>query len=330
MAKALHFGLPQDKLHPAFNALDLGLAGRGKDENGQAREGFMLVTANSLWGQKGHEFLPQFLDLLAENYGASMRLVDYKNDAEGARKAINDWVSKQTQEKIADLIPQGLLDEATRLVLTNAIYFKDKWASPFEKENTNAGPFTLLDGSQITTEMMAQSALFSYAQGKGYQGVELPYRGKELSMVILLPDKGLFKQFENALTAEKAKGIIGQLKSKTIDLTLPKFKYDVSWSLKDTLSALGMPLAFGEGHADFSGMDGSKLLFISAVLHKAVIAVDEEGTEAAAATAVLMKESGMRISENPKMVIDRPFIFLIRDTKTGAILFLGRVLNPKA
>jgi len=332
MAKALHFGLPQDKLHPAFNSLDYEFASRGKDEDGQPYGDFKLLMANSLWGQKDYKFLPQFLDLVAENYGAGMRLVDYKNNKnrEDARKAINDWVEKQTQEKIKNAVPEGILNDLTRLVLVNAIYFKDQWEHPFSQSDTKPGPFTLLDGRKITVQMMSLSEHLNYARGKGYQAVNLPYAWNNLSMIILLPDKGTFRSFERALTAKKVLMITEQFKQPEVDLTMPKFKFDASLSMKDTLSALGMPGAFILGEANLSGMDGTRDLFIDEVLHKAMIAVDEKGTEAAAATHVFVA-SGIspRWDIKAKMIIDRPFIFLIRDTKTGAILFLGRVLNPQ-
>jgi serpin B len=332
MAKALHFGLPQAKLHPAFNALDLQLARRGKNEDGQPYGDFKLLMANSLWGQKDYKFLPQFLDLVAENYGAGMRLVDYKNNKnrEDARKAINDWVSKQTQGKIEDLIKPGGLSSEMKLVLVNAIYFKDQWETSFNEKFTKPDHFTLLDGSKIMTEMMSQRDYFGYAQGKGYQAAKLPYLWSKFSMMILLPDKDKFREFESALNATRLMEISRQLAVREIDLTMPKFKFEARTGLVDTLSEMGMPLVF-QGQADLSGMDGTRDLFLSAVLHKAMIAVDEEGTEAAAATyGVAPTDWEDPPPVIPKMIIDRPFIFLIRDTKTGAILFLGRVLNPKA
>jgi len=330
MAKALHFGLPQDRLHSAFNSLDHEFASRDKDEDGQPYKDFKLLTANSLWGQKGYTFLPQFTDLLAENYGAGMRLVDYTEDAEGARKAINDWVSKQTQGKIEDLIKPGGLSSEMKLVLVNAIYFKDQWETSFNEKFTKPDHFTLLDGSKIMTEMMSQRDYFGYAQGKGYQAAKLPYLWSKFDMMILLPDKNKFREFESALDATRLIEISRQLTVREIDLTMPKFKFETSMGLVDTLSEMGMPLVFQYGPADLSGMDGTRELFLSAVLHKAMIAVDEEGTEAAAATYVVPSTDWDDPPPViPKMIIDRPFIFLIRDTKTDAILFLGRVLNPK-
>ncbi len=191
MADVLRFNLPQDRLHPAFNGLDQELAKRGEGAAGVDGEGFRLNIANALWGQTGYPFLPEFLDLLARNYGAGMRLVDFASDAEAARVTINDWVSEQTEGRIKDLIPPDVLDATTRLVLTNAIYFNAAWAKPFQETATADGPFYPLDGEQVTVPFMHQSDTFGYARGDGYQLVELPYSGHELSMVILLPDEGV-------------------------------------------------------------------------------------------------------------------------------------------
>jgi serpin B len=326
MAETLRFGLPQERLHPAFNGLDLELAKRGEGAEGTGEQGFRLNIANALWGQTGYPFLPEFLDVLASNYGAGMRLVDFSADAEAARVTINDWVSQQTEGRIEDLIPQGVVDAATRLVLTNAIYFNAAWAKPFAEAGTEDGPFYLLDGSQVTAPLMRQTESFGYAHGEGYQVVELPYSGQELSMVILLPDEGQFDAFEEGLNAKGVEAMLGGVGYQQLDLTMPRFEFDAEFSLKETLEGMGMPLAFS-GEADFSGMTGQRDLYISAVIHKAFVAVDEEGTEAAAATAVAMAEMAMP-AEPLEVRVDRPFLFFIRDIPTGTILFAGRVLDP--
>ena len=328
MADALYFTLPQDLLHPAFNGLDQTLAQRGEGAAGKDEQGFRLNIVNAIWGQEGYAFLAEFLDVLAENYGAGLRLLDFVNAPEESRVTINDWVSEQTEERIEDLIPQGLIDKLTRLVLTNAIYFNAAWAQPFTEELTADGPFYLLDGSQVTAPMMQQSESFGYAEGQGYQAVELPYDGQELAMVILLPDPGNFESFEAALSAEQVQAIVRGVARRQVALTLPKFEFASAFALADTLAAMGMPAAFS-GAADFSGMTGDRDLFISDVIHKAFVSVDEAGTEAAAATAVIMKR--LSIPEEPvEVTVDRPFVFLIRDIETGAILFVGRVVNPTA
>lgn len=326
MADTLHFILSQERLHPAFNGLDLELAGRGEGAEGKDDEGFRLNIVNAIWGQEGVQFLPEFLDVLAENYGAGLRLLDFASALEESRVTINNWVSEQTEGRIKDLIPQGAMDPTTVLVLTNAIYFNAAWAKPFEEGLTEGGAFHLLDGGEVTVPMMKRTEFFGYAEGEGYQAVELPYDGRELSMVILLPQAGKFESFENALEAGRVDGIVDDLVRRQVALTMPKFEFESGFSLKDALAAMGMPDAF-TGAADFSGMTGSRDLFIGEVLHKAFVSVDEAGTEAAAATAVIMKEAEMP-AEPVEVAMDRPFIFLIRDVKTGAILFIGRVVDP--
>jgi serpin B len=329
MADALRFSLPQNRLHPAFNALALELDSRGEGAQGKDGEGFRLNIVNAIWGQQDYPFLGDFLDLLAVNYGAGLRVLDFIGATEESRVTINDWVSDQTEGRIKDLIPAGAITTITRLVLTNAIYFNAAWEYPFEKDMTEDGIFYRLDGSEVTVPMMSQKETFGYGEGDGYQAVELPYDGNELSMVILLPASGRFGAFEEALDAAQVDGIIGGMEHRQVILTMPRFEFDSSFSLKEALSAMGMPLAFSE-MADFSGMTGNRDLFIMDVVHKAFVSVDEEGTEAAAATAVIMGETAMPPSEAVEVTIDRPFIFLIRDIETGAILFVGRTLDPGA
>jgi len=328
MAATLQFILEQDRLHPAFNWLDAELAKRGEGAEGKDGEGFRLNIVNAIWGQKDYSFLTDFLDVLAENYGAGLRILDFITETEASRLAINKWVSDQTEGRIEDLIPQGAIDALTRLVLTNAIYFNAAWENPFNEDMTADGPFYLLDGGQVTVPMMRQTESFGYTEGEGYQAVELQYDGNELSMVILLPEAGNFQAFEEGLQAQQVDAIISALQPTEVTLTMPQFEFDSEFSLKDTLAGMGMPIAFSSD-ADFSGMTGNRELSISDVLHKAFVAVDEAGTEAAAATAVIMKLTA--VPEPPvEVTIDRPFIFLIRDIDTGAILFVGRVMNPGA
>ena len=325
MADTLHFILPQDHLHPTFNSLDLELASRGEGAKGKDEKGFRLNIVNAIWGQKDYKFLANFLDVLAENYGAGLRLLDFRNAPEQSRITINDWVSDQTEGRIEDLIPQGVIDALTRLVLTNAIYFNAAWLNPFSEDATHDGTFHLLDGGEVTVPMMRQTESFGYAEGEGYQAVELLYDGGELSMVILLPEVGQFEAFEGSLDADHVDTITRDLAYRQVALTMPKFEFESDFSLAKTLAAMGMPVAFSEA-ADFSGMTGPRDLAIAEILHKAFVSVDEAGTEAAAATAVVMKETA--IPEPPvEVTVDRPFVFLIRDIETGAILFVGRVVN---
>jgi serpin B len=328
MADTLHFILSQDSLHPAFNSLDQQLASRGKGAKGKDDQGFRLNIVNAIWGQQDYKFLSDYLDVLAENYGAGLRLLDFINEPEESRVTINDWVSDQTEGKIKDLIPQGVIDALTRLVLTNAIYFNAAWLNPFNEKMTHDGTFHLLDGSEVTVPMMHQTESFGYAEGEGYQAVELPYDGSQLSMVILLPEPGNFASFEQSLDADYVGAILTALADKQVALTMPKFEFESEFSLTDTLAAMGMPVAFSD-KADFSGMTGNRELSITDILHKAFVSVDESGTEAAAATAVVVGLTAVP-AQPVQVTLDRPFIFLIRDIETGTILFVGRVMNPGA
>jgi len=332
MASTLHYTLPDDRLHPALNALDLDLAQRPEQASGVSeKQRFELNIVNSMWGQVDWPFLPEFLDTLALNYGAGMRLVDYQTAPEPARKAINAWVSDETKGKIEDSIPQGVIDRLTRLVLVNAIYFKAAWEYPFEESLTEDGPFNLLDSSQVNVPMMSLDTpeLLGYLAGEGFQAVSLPYKGGLAEMVILLPDEGQFETFQTSLTANRFAEILSGIETQSVNLTMPKFSFTRDLSLNEMLVGMGMNDAFDPALADFSGMDDSRDLYIQAALHKAFIAVDEAGTEAAASTAIIIGLTSMPISEI-NIRIDRPFIFVIRDNPTGSILFLGRVVNPNS
>ena len=329
METACHFTLSREYLHSAFNALDLELAERGENAEGQDGNGFRLNIANSIWGQRGHSFLPDFLDVLARNYGAGMRLTDFINTPEESRTVINDWASEKTGGRIEDLIPENVISDMTRLVLINAIYFSAAWSSPFQEELTRDSDFYLSDGTDITVPMMRQTDHLYYGEGENYQAAELMYEGRETSMVILLPRPGLFEEFENSLTSERLNEILDGFEYKSVELNMPQFSYESdSVSLRETLSRMGMPTAFSWPGADFSGMDGTYDLFIGNVLHKSFISVDEAGTEAAAATAVVFADSGISPEEPTDFTVSRPFIFFIRDIDTNAILFAGRILNP--
>ncbi len=325
MAKALDFTLPQSQLHPAFNDLALQLASRGQGASGTNGKSFALNIANALWCEKTFNFLPDFLNTLGQNYGAGVNLLDFVNSPEPSRITINNWVSNETNDKINNLIPAGAITPQTRLVLTNAIYFDAAWQNPFSADKTHNGTFNLLDGSTVSVPMMNNEGSYGYTKGSGYQAVELPYSGNQVAMDIIMPDAGNFTKFESGMTANSISGIIGNLQNGSLSLTMPKFSFDSSFSLKDALTALGMPIAFSD-QADFSGMTGNKDLTIADVVHKAYVAVDEQGTEAAAATGVIM--SAMAILNQNTLTVDHPFIFVIRDMQTGALLFVGRVMNP--
>ncbi len=332
-ADTLHFPLSQDRLHPAINALDTQLVPRGGVSTGEDESEFRLNVVNAVWGQHDYEFLGPFLDVLAENYGAGVRPADFVGSPEESRIRINNWVAEQTEDRIKDLIPVDAITPAVRMVLTNAIYFNARWAYWFDERFTSMSPFHLLDGNEVEVPMMkvGRAERFGYADGDGYQAVELPYDGRDVAMTILLPDEGTFREFEESMDADKIDGILGEIEREYVDLTMPKFEFESKFSLADTLKAMGMPNAFDQHAADFSGMDGQSCpgacLLIADVFHKAFVSVDEEGTEAAAATGVVViLESAGPVAR--EVVIDRPFIFLIRDRATKSILFVGRVENP--
>ena len=326
MADTLHYLLPQSALHSAFNSLDIELGKRGEGAKGKDSKGFRLNVVNAIWGQKDYRFLSAYLDLLAENYGAGLRILDFKSAPEQSRMTINKWISDQTEDRIKDLIPEGSINPLTRLVLTNAIYFNAAWKLPFKPEATTNGPFHLINGGDVTVPMMKQTEYFGYAKSGNYLAVELPYDGNELSMVILMNETGKFGDFENTLKLSTVKAIIDDLKNTRVALTMPKFEFESEFGLKETLMGMGMEEPFRDT-ADFSGMSKESDLHIDDVVHKAFVSVDEAGTEAAAATGVIVGTTSMP-PEPVTVTLDRPFVFLIRDIKTGAILFIGRVMNP--
>lgn len=326
MADVLNFGL-QEQTHPAFNALDLAL-----EENpivlDKDQEPMQLNIANSVWAEQTFAFLPDFLDTLSIHYGAGIHLLDFLNNPDPSRQEINAWVSDETEEKINDLLPENSITSDTKMVLVNAIYFKADWLDQFDAEDTYDGEFNLLDGSKVTTPMMGQNMHIPFAVRDGYVIAELPYAGGTAVMDIILPDTGRFEEVETGLSYGMLQEVLRNMVTDSVVVRIPKFEYESSFSLSDALASMGMPSAFDENHADFSSMSGQKDLFIGNVIHKAFVAVDEEGTEAAAATAVIMEGTSAIMIEN-ELIVDRPFIFLIRDVKSGQILFIGRVLNPQ-
>ncbi len=326
MAQTLHF-LPQDQLHPSFNALDLALKKTPINPD-KDQEPMKLNIANSVWSEQTFPFQEDFLDTIAVNYGAGVHLADFINQAEPARKEINKWVSDETEDKINDLLPQNSVGPDTRMVLVNAIYFKADWLTTFDANSTGDGAFYLIDGTEVTAEMMHEGMFgVPYMQGDGYQAVELAYAGETAAMDIIVPDAGNFEAFGSSFNKERLDDIINGMQPASVELGLPKFEFTKDFSLSNALMNLGMSNAFDGELADFSGMTGDKDLFIGNVIHKAFVAVDEKGTEAAAATAVIM-EITSAIMYDVNLQVDRPFIFIIRDTVNGQILFIGRVMNP--
>lgn len=319
MADVLHFPLGQQRLHPAVAAM------MSADKAAAKEAGYRLHVANALWGQQGYGFLEDFLALNNKYYGAGFREVDFVQATEQARLTINTWVEDQTEDKIKELLRPGNVDPDDVLVLTNAVYFKGDWASRFDRRQTQDAPFRISDKQQVLIPMMQQVGRFAFAAADQLNLLELPYMGDRLSMVVLLPKEvdGLAR-LENSLSSENLDRWLGRLHQQTVRVSLPRFGLTSRFDLSKTLEAMGMTDAFSGAKADFSGMTGRRDLFIGMVIHQARVDLNEEGTEAAAATAVKMK----RGAPPAAFVADHPFLFLIRDWHSGSILFLGRVMNP--
>ena len=324
MARTLHFPLKQEELHPAFARLIKELDGKGQQRP------FELHSANALWGQKGYPFLPEFITLTKANYGAGLREVDFVNATDAARRTINEWVEQETKQKIKDLVPPGVLNDMTRLVLTNAIYFKAPWQHQFSKYATKQEDFRMTADQKVAVPMMHQAGAFNYLDGDTFQLLEMPYKGRAQSMLVLLPKKldGL-ADLEKTLNAKNLDAWLAKCRSQQVRVAFPRFKITQEFELNKTLGAMGMPLAFSD-RADFSGMDGRQDLYISNVLHKAFVDVNEEGTEAAAATGVAVGAKSAPPTPQQEFRADHPFVLLLRDTGSGSILFMGRVTNPNA
>jgi serpin B len=323
MAQVLHFRLPQENLHAAFGDLR-----RYWDANDEG-SGYRLSVANRLWGQEGFHFLPAFLAVTREHYGAELAQVDFARRTEPARRRINAWVEEQTQGKIQDLIPPGVFDSMTRLVLTNAIHFKGVWTKPFPKAVTRQAPFHVSAGQQTDVPLMYRQDDLRYWSGDGLKALELPYGKGDLAMLVLLPDEieGL-SALEAKLTADNLSRWQSGLRKQEVRAHLPRFKLTSQFQLADVLKAMGMSRVFTPGEADLSGMASESELYVSAVIHKAFVDVNEEGTEAAAATGVVAKIAAA-IDGPATFRADHPFVFLIRESRTGSIVFLGRLVNPR-
>jgi serpin B len=328
MARALRFDLPPERFHVAFDWLDLQLTSRVQTA---AAPSIRLRSANALFAHKATSFRRPFLDLLQASYGAGVNQVDFVGDPEGSRGAINRWVSDQTEGKIKDLLPGGSVTRDTRIVLSNAIYFKADWRDTFLSAFTRPDTFHRLDGSAVSVEMMQRESTYAYIETSDFQALDLPYQGGQIAMLVLLPRAGGFPFFEESLTQERLAAIVAALRATPGRLDLPRFRYEsAAFSLKQALHALGMRGAFDSQTADFSGMADSERLSLSDVLHKGFISVDENGTEAAAATAAVGAAASSAIfPETFVMRVDRPFLFAIRDVPTGALLFLGRIVDPR-
>ena len=326
MASVLGVDVNDPATHNLMNALNKALTYQPEflDENSQP---LIFNIANALWAQKDYHFEQAFLDTLSANYDAGLKLVDF-NKPDEARALINLWVAAQTNDKIKDLIPEGVLSSMTRLVLTNAIYFKGAWSHRFEEQDTKDGSFTLADGTSITVPFMHGNFTTSALLSETISAVKLPYEGGTYAMAAIMPSAN-FAGFESQLTAAELEQILSDLQSSSarVDLSMPKFQSESRFGLADVLIELGMPNAFDAEKADFSGMTGKPDLMIGSVLHQATIEVNEEGTEAAAATAVVMELTSMP-GESYTISLDKPFIYVIYETTTNAIVFMGRVVNP--
>ena len=324
MADVFRFSNDPQQLNAGFAALQGQLNQAGKES------GIQLNVANALWAQQGHPFLPAFLKAAREDYQANVNQANFRTSAEAARSEVNDWVARKTEERIKDILPPGSVDPMTRLILVNAIYFKGAWASPFKANETHPLPFHTSATAQVQTPMMHQTEGAKYMENDTLQAVELPYRGFGLSMVVLLPRKvDGCAELENRLSPEFLSNTLAETKEQKVEIFLPRFKQDSSFKLNGPLEKMGMGDAFSPS-ADFSGMDATRQLYISAVFHKAWVDVNETGTEAAAATATTMRALAMMkpLAPPPVFRADHPFIFLIRDTHSGSILFLGRLAQP--
>jgi serpin B len=325
MAAVLRLDMAAKDTHADFAKLAEALH---KQVRQATESGAKLRIANALWPQAGFELLPDFVATLKSHYGAAPRQLDYSKPADAA-EVINRWVAEQTENLIQNLIPADALNSDTRLVLTNAVYFLGQWQHPFTKAATKDGEFTLLDGSKLQTPMMRQRESFRYYESSGTKAIELPYREIPMSMVIVLPAAGKLSEVEQSLAADGARSVLDELKGREVELVMPKFKFDAAFDLNGALQAMGMVDAFAAGTANFARIHPTQRLFISKVVHKAFVRVDEVGTEAAAATGMVMRATAMPSSDPVKMTIDRPFVFLIRDTSSGANLFVGRVVDPR-
>ncbi len=292
---------------------------------------YELKTANALWAQKDYKFLDEYFKTIEQYYGGKVTNLDFTGNTENSRITINNWVEEQTNDKIKNLIPPESIDSLTRLVITNAVYFKANWSIQFDAKNTYDQQFKLGFNTTTTAKMMHQTAYFNYSETDEIQILEMDYLGNDLSMLVILPKDGHnIDNVGSTINMEKLNKWKSNIKYERVAVAFPKFKFEIKYFMKGTLSDMGMPSAFSMADADFSGMTGTRDLFISAVIHQAFVDVNEEGTEAAAATAVVMRTTTAPGKiEQPKIFnADHPFIFIIQDKKTGNILFLGRVTDP--
>ncbi|MCK5333558.1 MAG: serpin family protein, partial [Candidatus Aenigmarchaeota archaeon] len=321
----------QNVLHiPEDSTIRMPAFARIYNEINKGDKEYELSTANALWAQQDYIFLDEYTNNVEKYYGGKITNLDFITETEKSRQIINTWVEDQTNNKIKDLLPQGVLNALTRLVLTNAIYFKGTWTKQFDKKDTKEEDFTTSSGQTSKVPMMSltgDNAKFNYAETNDAQILELPYDNDDLSMLIILPKENDLGALEESLNSENVPKFKSMLRKQRVDIYIPKFKFETKYFMVETLKKMGMPTAF-TSTADFSGMDGTKNMYIANVIHQAFVEVNEEGTEAAAATAVVMQITSASMEPLPIFRANHPFIFLIQQKSTGNILFLGRVSNP--
>ena len=321
---AMSFSLPQERLNPALNKIELLLAAKARGGTGSTPS---MNIVNTVWSQQGYALQPAFLDTIALNFGAGVRQLDFQHASEAARTNINSYIAEQTHDRITELIPGGAVDANTRVVLTNAIWFKADWATGFKDSATANEPFTAAGGTASNVPFMHRTGRMAAAQAADFDAVDLPYMGGQLSMTLILPAKGSFDAFLSGLNPARLKQVTSALQDSLVELSMPKFEINTQPDMSGALRAFGMHDAFDPARADFSNLNGARDLYVAGVFHKAYIGVDERGTEAAVATGVAFEIAAVEFfPEAPRQIkFNRPFIFLIRDRETGLILFMGKI-----
>ena len=321
---------PEVDLDAGLNALDQMLDERSGEQTSDVRKGRVaLEIPTALWGQKDTRFEQPFLDTLARSFGTGMRVVDFRSDPNSSRDAINSWIRDQTKGTIEELVPRGAITDTTRLVATEAAALQAPWDIPFDASRTTPAPFTLRDGTTTQVTMMGVAAPTGllYASSDGWQAAALPYLGRQLEMIVLVPDAGRFDEVESHFDGPELQRVISLMRATSLDVQLPRFAFTTQGDLDDPLSEIGAPAAFNVGQADFTGITTDEALAISEFPHQAFLSVDEEGTEASATTVIPSKPPARPVTTTT-LRVDRPFLLMVVDRATNEPLFLGRVMNP--
>jgi len=327
MRQVLKIDTKDQDFHESWNYLEQRLNARTNEIQSGSPDYAVRLT-NAVWTQQNYPILESYLNLISSQYGSGIHSIDFSGFPEPSRLEINEWVKNETNQRIDSLIPDGAIKPLTRMVLINAIYLNAAWKHPFSVDLTMGEPFYLPDQNIVEVDMMSQTLNTSFLKNEKISLVEIPYIGEDLSMLIIMPSEQSFELLFSQLDARSLSAFINQEMSGKVELKLPRFSTTSNFELRDVLKAMGMPLAFDSNLADFSAMTPENDLYLDQVIHQAVIEVDESGTEAAAATASLMMGKGFDPSEPVKITLNRPFIFMIRDTISGSILFLGQIINP--